>query len=123
MKTKLFSKARIISAVLVLFAVGLLAGFAEVAEADGCPDDTGGFASRGIRIKKECVETRTETGYWWFIKGEVKWVGTVFAGMGGEFQKDERIVKFTGQEYTCTGDDKICWVCNCYYSNSSTTIE
>ncbi len=125
MKTKLFTKARIIVATLVLLSIGLVTGIAEtVSPTGGCPEATGGFASKGIRARRACVETVSIAGYWWYIKGEVKWVGTIFASMGGEFQKDVRKIQVTGQEYTCTGYDKVCWVCNCYYTSSpSTTID
>ncbi len=124
MKTKLFTKARIIVATLAILSIGLVTGIAEtVAPSSGCPEATGGYASTGIRTRKPCIETVKMSGYWWHIKGEVKWVGTVFASMGGEFQKDVRNIEITGQEYTCTGYDKVCWVCNCYHSQSAATIE
>ncbi len=124
MKTKLFTKARIIIATLVLLTVGLVTGIAETTgPTSGCPEETGGYASKGIRVRKPCMSVVTESGYWWYIKGEVKWVGSVFAGMKGSFEKASKTTKLEGHEYTCTGDDKVCWVCNCYYPAVSAVIQ
>ncbi len=124
MKTKLFTKARIIIATLVLLTVCLVTGIsATTGPTSGCPEETGGYISKGIRVRRPCQAKIIESGYWWFIKGEVKWVGTVFAEMGGSFEKASKEILITGHEYTCTGDDKVCWVCNCNYPKIVSVIE
>lgn len=117
MKAKLFTKARIIIATLVLLSVGLVTGIsATTGPSSGCPEGTGGYKYNGNRTKETCYQYKTEKGYWWYIKGEVKWVGTVFASMGGEYRADEQITTYKGQEYKCDGANyEVCWVCNCYY--------
>lgn len=115
MKAKLFSKARIISAMLVLLTIGLVTGFAESTTADGCPEGTGGYMSKGNRKNLPCQHEILEKGYWWYIKGEVKWVGTIFADMKGSYQEGFKSKIIKGTEYSCDGyGDNICWVCNCY---------
>ena len=123
MKRKLLIKASFVIAALILVSGGLITSFAETSEGSGCPEDTGGYASKGIRMKKECKQTVSEYGYWWYFKGEVKWVGTVIGGVGGRFEKSVRNITYTGIEYSCVGIDKVCWVCNCYFINPTATIE
>ena len=115
MKTKLFSKARIIVATLILLSVALVMGFAENSNAYGCPEETSGYQSKGNRKDYTCQHSIVEKGYWWFIEGEVKWVGAVFASMKGSFQAGSKTITINGTQYKCDGfDNDVCWVCNCY---------
>ncbi len=115
MKSKLFSKAPLLLTAAILLFVSLLTGFAESSSTFGCPEGTGGYASKGIRTKKTCENSVSERGYWWYIGGDVKWVGTITAGVGGRFEAAMRTTTYVGQEYNCVGIDNVCWVCNCYY--------
>ena len=120
MKSKLFSKARLLIVSAILLSFSLVTGFAEGPTMSGCPEASGGYASKGIRTKKVCTENVTEAGYWWYIDGEIKWVGTIIAGAGGRYEASVRTTTYLGQEYTCIGFDNICWVCNCYYQPVAT---
>ena len=116
MKSKLFSKVRVISATLVLLSISLVTGFAEGPTMSGCPPETGGYAHVGNRSTHTCSQSVTETGYYWHINGEVRWVGAIIAKAGGYFEKGKKTKTFTGQQYQCDGmNHDLCWVCNCYY--------
>lgn len=116
MKKNYLKRALLVGAGLVILSIAVLTSFAETTVVSGCPEDTGGYMSTGIRSKKECTQKIQEQGYWWYIDGEVKWVGTIIAGVEGRFEESVRTITYVGQEYTCVGMDKKCWVCNCYFN-------
>lgn len=116
MKSKLFSKVRIISIAMILFSFLLVTGFAKVTNTTGCPAETGGYAHTGSRSTEVCNRTVTTEGYFWHIEGKVKWVGAIIANVGGYFEKGKDIKTYQGTEYKCNGMNyDLCWVCNCYY--------
>ena len=123
MKKRFLKKASLLLASIILISGGLIMGFAEEGAGPGCPESTSGYKYEGNRKKIVCVQTQVEKGYWWFVNGEIKWVGTVFASMKGEYKEAVRETTYQGQEYSCDGFNyKTCWVCNCYYQNMTPTV-
>ena len=116
MKKKLLKKAFLLGAGLIILSIGVFTAFAATnTPGDPCPKDTGGYLSKGTRKSYECQHSIVEKGYWWYIEGEVKWVGAVFASMGGSYQEGKKTTVINGQEYKCDGyGGEACWVCNCY---------
>ncbi len=116
MKSKLFSKARLLIVSAILLSFSLVTGFAEGPTMSACPPETGGYAHVGSRSTEVCTRTVTTEGYFWHIGGEVKWVGAIIANVGGYFEKGKDIKTYEGTEYKCNGMNyDLCWVCNCYY--------
>ena len=116
--------ALLICASLIILSIAALTAFAETETGFGCPESTGGYIFEGNRDDESCKITTTEHGYWWYIKGEVKWVGTVFAGMKGEFKEAKRETVITGIQYKCDGlNYNKCWVCNCYSLHTNEPVK
>jgi hypothetical protein len=124
MKRKFLKRALFISVGLVILSISVLTAFAATSSSGyGCPQDTGGYLSKGTRKSYDCKHSIIEKGYWWYIEGEVKWVGAVFAGMGGSYQEGQKTTVINGTEYKCDGfGSDPCWVCNCY-SIAATLID
>ena len=124
MKQKFFKRALLFGAGLVILSIAVLTAVAETEVTDGCPPATGGYLFEGNRDDEECKITIIENGYWWYFKGEVKWVGTIFADMKGEFKAAKKETIITGIQYRCDGlNFNKCWVCNCYHQLSDAPIE
>lgn len=120
MKKKSFSNGRILIVFLSIFTISIISGSASD-PGNGCPPETGGYATTGIRSGPDCDFIRTEHGFNWSINGSVSWVATVIANFGGTFEAADKEITYTGKEYKCTGAlyGPLCWVCNCYYNGPS----